>query len=75
VHGIEDGYQREKQILNEHYLDDEARRFIALVDEFYDCQKLLVINAHAHVDYLYQGQKLSFEYARTQSRIVEMQNW
>jgi len=75
VHGIEDSYQREKQTLNEHYLDDEARRFIALVDEFYDCHKLLVINAHAHVDYLYQGQKLSFEYARTQSRIVEMQNW
>jgi cell division protein ZapE len=75
VHGIEDSYQREKQTLNEHYLDDEARRFIALVDEFYDCRKLLIINAQADIASLYQGKKLSFEYARTQSRIVEMQNW
>ncbi|KTF17162.1 cell division protein ZapE [Pseudoalteromonas sp. H103] len=75
VHGIEDSYQREKQTLDEHYLDDEARRFIALVDEFYDCHKLLVINAQAQIETLYEGKKLSFEYARTQSRIVEMQNW
>jgi cell division protein ZapE len=75
VHGIEDSYQREKQTLNEHYLDDEARRFIALVDEFYDCQKLLVINAQIDVEHLYVGKKLNFEYARTQSRLVEMQNW
>lgn len=75
VHGIEDSYQREKQTLNEHYLDDEARRFIALVDEFYDCHKLLVINAETDIVALYQGKKLRFEYARTQSRLVEMQNW
>ncbi|MBW4967922.1 AFG1 family ATPase [Pseudoalteromonas sp. CR1] len=75
VHGIEDSYQREKQTLDEHYLDDEARRFIALVDEFYDCHKLLVINAQAQIETLYEGKKLSFEYARTQSRVVEMQNW
>lgn len=75
VHGIEDSYQREKQTLDEHYLDDEARRFIALVDEFYDCHKLLVINAQAQIKTLYEGKKLSFEYARTQSRLVEMQNW
>ncbi|MBT2150886.1 AFG1 family ATPase [Pseudoalteromonas tetraodonis] len=75
VHGIEDSYQREKQTLDEHTFDDEARRFIALVDEFYDCHKLLVINAQADINELYQGKKLCFEYARTQSRIVEMQNW
>jgi len=75
VHGIEDSYQREKQTLNEHFLDDEARRFIALVDEFYDCHKQLVINAQADIETLYEGKKLSFDYARTHSRIVEMQNW
>lgn len=75
VHGIEDSYQRENQVLNEHTLDDEARRFIALVDEFYDCQKRLVINACTDIENLYAGKKLRFEYARTQSRIVEMQNW
>ncbi|NMF48148.1 cell division protein ZapE [Pseudoalteromonas arctica] len=75
VHGIEDSYQREKQTLDEHIFDDEVRRFIALVDEFYDCHKLLVINAQTDIEHLYKGKKLSFEYARTQSRIVEMQNW
>ncbi|MEL7287013.1 MAG: AFG1/ZapE family ATPase, partial [Pseudomonadota bacterium] len=75
VHGIEDSYQREKQDLQEHFLDDEARRFIALVDEFYDRSRLLVISAKMGISDLYQGQKLAFEYARTESRLVEMQNW
>lgn len=75
VHGIEDSYQREKQDLQEHTLDDEARRFIALVDEFYDQGKLLVISAQDDIDNLYRGKKLAFEYARTESRLIEMQNW
>ena len=75
VHGIEDSYQREKQDLQEHFLDDEARRFIALVDEFYDRSRLLVISADVGISDLYQGQKLAFEYARTESRLVEMQSW
>ncbi|MFY8328729.1 cell division protein ZapE [Pseudoalteromonas sp. ZZD1] len=75
VHGIEDSYQREKQNLQEHTLDDEARRFIALVDEFYDRGKLLVISTQADMANLYCGKKLAFEYARTESRLVEMQSW
>eukprot|EP01093_Parvamoeba_rugata_P001711 TRINITY_DN1218_c0_g4_i1.p1 TRINITY_DN1218_c0_g4~~TRINITY_DN1218_c0_g4_i1.p1 ORF type:complete len:302 (+),score=61.31 TRINITY_DN1218_c0_g4_i1:696-1601(+) len=75
VHGIEDSYQREHQDLQEHTLDDEARRFIALVDEFYDRGKLLVLSAEVAIADLYQGQKLAFEYARTESRLIEMQNW
>ncbi len=75
VHGIEDSYQREKQVLQEHTLDDEARRFIALVDEFYDRGKLLVISAQDDISQLYRGKKLAFEYARTESRLIEMQNW
>ncbi|WP_300358431.1 AFG1/ZapE family ATPase, partial [uncultured Pseudoalteromonas sp.] len=59
----------------EHFLDDEARRFIALVDEFYDRSRLLVISAEVGISDLYQGQKLAFEYARTESRLVEMQSW
>ena len=55
--------------------DDEARRFIALVDEFYDRSRLLVISADVGISDLYQGQKLAFEYARTESRLVEMQSW
>lgn len=75
VHGIEDGYQREKQDLQEHTLDDEARRFIALVDEFYDRGKLLILSSEVGIADLYQGKKLAFEYARTESRLIEMQNW
>jgi len=75
VHGIEDSYQREKQDLQEYQLDDEARRFIALIDEFYDCGKLVVINASADIEVLYKGERLAFEYGRTESRLVEMQSW
>lgn len=75
VHGIEDSYQREKQDLQEHQLDDEARRFIALIDEFYDRGKLVVISAAADIAELYQGKRLAFEYCRTESRLVEMQSW
>ena len=75
VHGIEDSYQREHQAHKDHYLDDEARRFIALVDECYDRGTLLVLSAQAPIDKLYEGQKLAFEFARTTSRLIEMQYW
>jgi cell division protein ZapE len=72
--GVEDGYQREGKILGElRHLDDEARRFIALVDEFYDRKIRLIINAEVDIFDLYQGQQLSFEFARCQSRLIEMQ--
>jgi cell division protein ZapE len=73
--GVEDGYQREGKILGElRRLDDEARCFIALVDEFYDRNIRLIINAEVDIVELYQGQQLSFEFARCQSRLIEMQN-
>ncbi|MDG2376070.1 MAG: cell division protein ZapE [Woeseiaceae bacterium] len=53
--------------------ENAARRFIALVDEFYDRKVKLVISAAASVESLYQGQKLSFEFDRTISRLTEMQ--
>jgi cell division protein ZapE len=72
---VEDGYQREGKILGElRRLDDEARCFIALVDEFYDRNIRLIINAEVDIVELYQGQQLSFEFARCQSRLIEMQN-
>ena len=54
--------------------DDAARRFISLVDEFYDRGVKLVISAAAPPPRLYQGSRLSFEYRRTASRLVEMQS-
>ena len=54
--------------------EDPARRFIALVDEFYDRSVKLAISATAPLDALYRGERLSFEFERTRSRIAEMQS-
>lgn len=54
--------------------DDAARRWIALVDECYDRGVKLVIEADAAPDALYNGERLAFEFARTTSRLVEMQS-
>jgi cell division protein ZapE len=73
--GVEDDYQRKGNMLSQlRHLDDEARRFITLVDEFYDRKVRLIINAEVDIIQLYQGQQLSFEFARCQSRLIEMQN-
>lgn len=53
--------------------DDQARRFITLVDEFYDRRVKLMLSAHVALDALYQGSRLSFEFERTRSRLIEMQ--
>jgi cell division protein ZapE len=55
-------------------LENPARRFIALVDEFYDRKVKLVLSAATTADSLYQGQRLEFEFRRTTSRLIEMQS-
>lgn len=54
--------------------DDAARRFVALVDEFYDRGVKLVLSAEVPVDALYAGERLAFEFERTRSRLLEMQS-
>lgn len=54
--------------------EDPARRFLNLVDEFYDRHVKLILSAAAPVDELYQGERLRFEYQRTVSRLQEMQS-
>jgi len=53
--------------------ENAARRFIALVDEFYDRKVKLVLSAAAEADALYAGKRLEFEFQRTTSRLIEMQ--
>ncbi|MCB1663482.1 MAG: cell division protein ZapE, partial [Pseudomonadales bacterium] len=54
--------------------DDRARRFINLVDEFYDRNVKLILSAATEIDRLYSGGRLSFEFERTKSRLLEMQS-
>ena len=53
--------------------EDQARRFISLVDEFYDRNVKLILSAEAGILDLYHGQRLQFEFQRTESRLQEMQ--
>jgi cell division protein ZapE len=54
--------------------DDEARRFIALIDELYDHNVNLVVSAAAPPAQLYQGERLEQPFRRTASRLAEMQS-
>ena len=51
-----------------------TRRFISLVDEFYDRNVKLIVSAEKPVQELYSGRDLVFEFERTRSRLVEMQS-
>ena len=54
--------------------DDQARRLVSLVDEFYDRNVKLVISAAAPLLDLYRGGGLNTEFERTLSRLQEMQS-
>ncbi len=54
--------------------EDAARRFVELVDELYDRGVKLVLTAAAPITKLYDGQRLRVAFARTESRLIEMQS-
>ncbi len=54
--------------------DDQARRFVNLVDEFYDRNVKLVMSAAVPLLELYQGGGVDFVFERTISRLQEMQS-
>jgi cell division protein ZapE len=55
-------------------MDDAARRFVNMVDEFYDRNVKLIISAAVPLPDLYLGSRLGFEFERTRSRLEEMQS-
>lgn len=59
--------------ITEHQ-DNEARYLINLVDVFYDARVKLIISAAVAIDELYLKGRFSFEFARTRSRLLEMQS-
>ncbi len=54
--------------------DDSARRFIALVDEFYERNVKLIMSGEVALENLYRDGRLSFEFKRCLSRLQEMQS-
>ncbi len=54
--------------------ENQARRFIALVDELYDHNVNLIVSAAASPVDLYRGDRLTFPFERTVSRLIEMQS-
>ena len=55
-------------------IDDIARRFIAMVDEFYERNVKLIVSAEVAMEDLYTQGQLSFEFRRCLSRLQEMQS-
>ena len=54
--------------------EDAAQRFVHLIDEVYDRRVKLAVTAQVPVVELYNGKRLRGEFARIESRLIEMQS-
>ena len=54
--------------------NDKAKRFINMIDEFYDRNVNLLASANGQPEELYTGHQLKFEFKRTVSRLLEMRS-
>lgn len=61
----------EVPMLDDHQ-NDQVKRFIKMVDLFYDQQDLILISDDTELDSIYTGKILAAEFKRTHSRLHEM---
>ncbi len=54
--------------------EDAARRFVHLIDALYDAHVQIMMSAMVPIIELYDGNRLRAEFARTESRLIEMQS-
>ncbi len=54
--------------------EDAAKRFVLMIDEFYDRHVNLLASAAAAPVALYRGRRHAAEFARTESRLIDMQS-
>ncbi len=54
--------------------DDMARRFVNMIDAFYDRSVKLLASSDVEPKHLYTGRQLAFEFQRTASRLSEMRS-
>jgi cell division protein ZapE len=54
--------------------EDAAKRFVLMIDEFYDRHVNLLASAAAAPTALYRGRRHAAEFARTESRLIDMQS-
>jgi cell division protein ZapE len=53
---------------------NEAKRFVTLIDALYDCRVNVIITAETDTQRIYEAGDGNFEFARTVSRLMEMQS-
>jgi len=60
-------------VMNDSH-NDVAKRFINMIDEYYDRNVKIIASAEDQPENLYNGKQLHFEFKRTVSRLLEMRS-